>query len=747
MTRDIQRLIAPRSIALIGASAWTDAVAAGNAAVGYQGTIWRVHPTRASTSTTTYYRSVADLPAAPDSAFIAVPNEEAPAVAGALAARGCGGFVCFSAGFSETGTERGHRLTQDLVSQAGDLPFFGPNCYGFVNFFDRAAMLPDQVVGTRLDRGVALICQSGTIALTLMFNDRSLPIGCLFSVGNQTRLAVEDLIDILCDDSRVTAFGLYLEGIKDAAAMARAAAKARSAGKPIAVIKSGRTAAAARTAHSHTGALAGEDSVFESFCKQAGMARCDTLGTLCETLKVFHLGGALPGRKVLILGASGGDMAMTADVSRSLDLDFAPIPNDRAATLQHLLTDRVTVANPFDMHTYLWFDPPALGRVFDTALRSGYDAVCFMLDCPPEQKADCASYHAVIDEFIAAAQGATSQGDAARGDPTPIVEATDQTPAAGHTGVASGGTSRAALIASLPETLSAQIRARCLAGGVIPLQGQREALEALSLAGGVGTAWHEGPGVELRVPSPSPGAAHATDAMHKTPAARSSAAAVVPTNPGAPYNLTEFEGKQALAAFGVHVPQGRVVPASAVAETAATLGYPVVIKAVGVHLEHKSEVGGVALNIRNAAEADAAGRRLANLSDTLLVEEMTTDGVAEILVGVIVDPQFGQVLVLGAGGVLAELLADTVSLLPAWTRESIEAGLRRLTAAKLLEGYRGKPAGDWPALLDSILGIAQYAAANVETVLEIDVNPLIVRPAGKGVVAVDTLIRLRPSTR
>jgi acyl-CoA synthetase (NDP forming) len=128
MMPDIQRLIAPRSIALIGAGAWTDAVAAGNRALGYQGALWRVHPTRESTAQTTYYRSVSDLPGAPDAAFIAVPNHEAPAVAGELAALGSGGFVCFSAGFSETGSEAGLRLTQDLVRNAGALPFFGPNC-------------------------------------------------------------------------------------------------------------------------------------------------------------------------------------------------------------------------------------------------------------------------------------------------------------------------------------------------------------------------------------------------------------------------------------------------------------------------------------------------------------------------------------------------------------------------------------------------------------------------------------------
>jgi len=683
---DIHRLIAPRSIALIGAGAWTDAVAAGNIAIGYSGVLWRVHPTRRSTATTTYYRSVADLPGIPDAAFLAVPNHEAPSVAGALAARGAGGFVCFTAGFSETGTESGNQLTHELVGNAGALPFFGPNCYGFVNFFDKVAMMPDQIVGSPIDRGVALICQSGTIALTLMFNHRSLPIGCLFTVGNQTRLAVEDLIEILCGDARVTAFGLYLEGIKDPEAFARAVALARAAGKPIVVIKSGRTAAAARTAHSHTGALAGADEVFEAFCRQAGIARCDTLGTLCETLKLLHTGGPLAGRKVLVMGASGGDMAMTADVSREMDLDFAPVSQARAASLREVLTDRVTIANPFDIHTYLWFDPPALKRVFSEVLRSGYDAAGFMLDSPPEGKADSAAYDAVIDVFI----------EAARGAPT-----------------------RAALIASLPETMSTRIRQRCLDGGVIPLQGQREALEAISLAGGVGAAWTSNSSVHLHLPP-----------LH---ACASSDI----------YALGEHEGKAVLAEFGVRVPQGKLVPVHAAAEAALALGFPVVMKASGAHLEHKTEVGGVVLNVRNEADARNAAERLAKLSDTLLVEEMFTDGVAEVLVGVIVDPQFGQVLVLGAGGVFTEIMSDSVSLLPPWTHASIESALRRLTVGKLLGGYRGKPAADVDALIGTILGVARYASDNLAAVIEIDVNPVIVRPAGLGAVAVDTMIRLQ----
>ncbi len=688
---DIHRLIAPRSIALIGAGAWTDAVAAGNLAIGYQGALWRVHPTRASTSSTTYYKSIADLPGVPDAAFVAVPNQEAPGVAGALAARDAGGFVCFTAGFSETGTESGHRLTRELACNAGALPFFGPNCYGFVNFFDRVAMMPDQIVGAPVDRGVALICQSGTIALTLMFNQRSLPIGCLFTVGNQTRLAVEDLIEILCDDARVTAFGLYLEGIKDPERFARAAALARAAGKPIAAIKSGRTAAAARTAHSHTGALAGADEVFEAFCRQAGIARCDTLGALCETLKFFHTGGPLQGRKILVMGASGGDMAMTADVSRDMDLEFAPVSPQSAAALREVLTDRVTIANPFDIHTYLWFDPPALKRVFSETLHCGYDVAAFMLDNPPDGQADPTAYDAVIDVFIEAAQGA----------PT-----------------------RAALIASLPETIRPAIRKRCLDGGVIPLQGQREALEAISLAGGVGMAWRANPAVQLHLPAAH---RHGSQDMHALGV----------------HALAEHDGKAALAACGVRIPRGRLVPAADAAAAALELGFPVVIKASGAHLEHKTELGGVVLNVRSEADARQAAQKLAKLSDTLLIEEMLTDGVAEVLIGVIVDAQFGQVLVLGAGGVLTEILSDSVSLLPPWTRESIGSALHRLTIAKLLGGYRGKPPADLEALIDTVLCVARYAAAHVDTLVEIDVNPVIVRPVGKGAVAVDTMIRLK----
>jgi acetyl-CoA synthetase len=677
----LQRLLAPRSIALIG-GAWADAADAALRTMHYAGEVWRIHPSRADSDTQRYFRSVDELPAAPDAAFVAAPNNEVPAIAAALVRRAAGGFVCFAAGFSETATAEGDRLTAELLASAADLPFLGPNCYGFVNFFDGVALWPDQVVGARRERGIALICQSGTLALNLLFNDRSLPIGCVLTVGNQTRLAAEDLIELMCEDERVSAIGLYLEGVRDATRFTQAAARARAAGKALALVKSGRTEAATRTVRTHTGALAGADAAFEAFCRQAGIARCDSLATLCETLKIFHCGGPLPGRRFLAMGASGGDMAMTADAARHLGLTFPAFPPGPADSLRQLLSDRVAIANPFDFHTHVWFDYPRQRAMFGIAQRAGYDAVAFLIDCPPANRADDSTYVRVIDEFAAALAGAPTRG---------------------------------AVISSLPESLSAATREKCLAAAVVPLQGQREALEALDLAGRVGERWRCGAEVQLRRPR-SPG-----------PAART---------------LAEHEAKQALAACGVPVPRARVVAAHDAAAAAAELGFPVVMKASGAALEHKSEVGGVVVNVRTQAEAAAAAQRLSALSPTLLVEEMIADGVAEVLVGMTVDPQFGQLLVLGAGGVLAELLRDTVTLLPPFSAEAIRAALGELQVARLLEGYRGRPRGDVAALVQAALACTRYALANLERLAELDLNPVIVRPEGLGAVAVDALIRL-----
>jgi acetate---CoA ligase (ADP-forming) len=401
---------------------------------------------------------------------------------------------------------------------------------------------------------------------------------------------------------------------------------------------------------------------------------------------------------VLVMGASGGDMAMTADASRDLGLTFPPFPPGPAAQLRELLTDKVTVANPFDFHTHIWFDAPAMHSMFSTVHRSGFDATGFMIDCPPVDQADPAAYVAAIDQYIAAFPGPPARG---------------------------------AVICSLPESMAPSTREMCLAAGIMPLQGQREALEALNLAGEVGETWASETRVALRIPGRTNAAADAhLQAPHEG------------ATPSRVRSLTEHVAKAALAGFGVSIPRSRVVAPRDVAAAAQDVGFPVVIKATGAHLEHKSELGAVVVNVRTTADAEAAAQRLSNLSDSLLVEEMIADGVAEVLVGMTVDPQFGQVLVIGAGGILTELLRDSTTLLPPFTTSSINAAISRLKVSKLLAGFRGKPAGDVPALVSTVLACTRYADANLNALVELDINPVIVRPAGRGAVAVDALIRL-----
>ncbi len=346
-----------------------------------------------------------------------------------------------------------------------------------------------------------------------------------------------------------------------------------------------------------------------------------------------------------------------------------------------IVGERVTVANPFDMHTYLWFQHAALRQLFDEVFRSDVDAVGFTLDCPPAASADDSAYTAVIEQFAAASQGA---GRA----------------------VCSFRRCRKRRAAACANS--------AFSSGLVPLQGQREALEALHLAAAVGDAWRDGTPPLLSRPMP-------------------------PTGPVVTFD--ESRGKAALAAFGLQVPRSQVVNATQAAAAAVAIGFPVAIKATGAGLEHKTELGGVVLGVRDAEQAATAGLQLAALSGEVLVEQMIDDGVAEILVGVTVDVQFGQLLLIGSGGVQAELWADTVTLLPPWSRESIAAALRRLKVAALLDGYRGRPAGDVEALVEAVLAIGRYATANRATLLELDVNPIIVRPRGAGAIAVDVLIR------
>ena len=671
---NLERLFRPKTVAVYGGK-WSDYVVEQCVKLGFSGKIWRVHPNRKDC-----FHSSEELPDAPDVVFFGINRELTIQEFSTLRQRGLGGAVVFASGFGEE--KDGTEYARKLESAAGALPFIGPNCYGFVNFFDRVALWPDQVTGLQIDRGVAFIAQSGTISISMMSQRRSLPLGYVISLGNQQRLAAEDLIRYCAEDDRVSAIGLYLEGILDLPKFIEAVDYARTLGKPIALIKAGSSEKGRSAANTHTGALTGSDSLHDALFERLGIARCETLSSLVETLKLLHCFGPLPSKRVLVLGASGGDMAMISDSASKLDLDFSQIPETETDNLRASVGERVKLNNPLDIQTATWFDYPKLRKMFNVLLRCDYAVTAFMVDPQDEIEADTKSFDCAIDILL---------------------DAVKENSTSGH----------AALLSSLPESLSKSTREKCLRAGVAPLQGLVESLEALQHAAKISKAWSEWSLPEIIPPI--------LDTLNFR-------------------TLTESESKEILAQHEFDVPRSRLASEEQVSVAAEEIGFPLVLKVVAPEISHKTEHGGVAVNLKNIPEVIEAVAGMSRIAEYFIVEEMITDGVAELILGVSVDPQFGPTLTLGAGGILTELLRDSVSLLFPVSESQVSQAIEKLRINVLLKGWRGNPEGDTEALVVAVLKLAEFVERHSERLAGCDINPLIVRPRGKGVIVVDALI-------
>ena len=674
---NLERLFRPKTVAVYGGK-WSDYVVEQCVKLGFSGKIWRVHPSRKDC-----FHSSEDLPEAPDAVFFGINRELTVQEFSTLRQRGAGGAVVFASGFAEE--KDGAEYARKLETASGDLPFIGPNCYGFANFFDRVALWPDQVTGTPVERGVAFIAQSGTISISMMSQRRSLPLGYVISLGNQQRLAAEDLIRYCADDERVSAIGLYLEGILDLPKFIMAVDYARSLGKPIALIKAGSSEKGRSAANTHTGALTGSDKLHDALFERLGIARCETLSSLVETLKLLHCFGPLPSKRMLVFGASGGDMAMVSDSASKLDLDFSQIPETEMEVLRASVGERVKLNNPLDIQTATWFDYPKLRQMFAALLRSDYAVTAFMVDPQDETEADTEAFDLAIDSFLDTVKENSASGNAA-------------------------------LLSSLPESLSKATREKCLDAGVVPLQGLAESLEALQHAAKIKIVWNEWSRPEIIPPLPD-------DLTVRT--------------------LTESESKEMLVEHGFKVPKSILANPDEISAVAEEIGFPVVLKAVAPEMSHKTELGGVALNLKNVPEVVATATAMSGIAEYFIVEEMITDGVAEMILGVSVDPQFGPTLTLGAGGVYTELLKDSVALLFPVSGKQVRQSIEKLRINALLQGWRGKAEGDIEALVEAVLKLANFVERHAGHLAGCDINPLIVRPCGKGVVAVDALINLK----
>ena len=679
MSRDLSRLLRSKSIALFGGG-WAVNVVAQLKKSGFDGDIWPVNPKRPDILGVPCLASIDDLPSPPDASFIGVNRDATIDVVARLSAMGAGGATCFASGFleSESETAGGADLQARLIAAAGDMPILGPNCYGLLNYLDNVTLWPDQHGALPVESGVAIVAQSSNIAINMTMQARGLPIAYVVAAGNQAQVGASDIASALLEDDRVSAIGLYLEGFGDIRALEAFAARARAKGKPVVAIKIGRSDKARAATMTHTASLAGSAAAGSELLRRLGIIEVETIAVFLETLKLLHMLGPLPGAAVCSVSCSGGEASLVADLSEGSTLEFRDFAASQRAALKTELGPIVTIANPLDYHTFIWGDTPRMTRVFSMVMQESFDLTVFILDMPRADRCDPSGYQCAVDAIIAAKA---------------------------NTGA------RVAVLASLPENMSDAFTRSFMAGGVAVLHGMSEGIAAIEAAIAAG---------RVREIDPQP-------------------LLLASEEPAKAILMGEAASKQALAGFGLSIPRSHEVKTvEDLVSVAAGLAFPVVLKGVGK--AHKSEAGLVALGLENVEALENAARRMQPVTSGFLVEEMANGTVAEVLVGVTRDPTGTFLLTLGAGGVLTELLGDTVSLLLPVDRTEIIAALKRLRIGRLLEGYRGKPAADIEKLADAVLAVCRYAEANSDRVVELEVNPLIAR--AEDAIAVDALISL-----
>ena len=287
-SKAIQRLIRPKSIAVIGGGLAAEVIRQCDK-IGYSGELWGVNPKRSSMHGRPCFPSLSNLPSIPDAAFVCVPRGPTIDIVAELNALGVGGAVCFASGFAEVGDADGLAHNDALLEAIGDLAVVGPNCYGLLNYLDGVALWPDEHGGQRAEKGVAILTQSGNIAISMSMQQRSLPLGYLISSGNQAGISTPQYIEAFLDDDRVTAIGIHLEGVDDIVAFSHAAIKALEKRVPLVVLKSGATDLSSQLTMSHTSSLAGADALYDALFDRVGIVRARSIPEFLETLKFLSI--------------------------------------------------------------------------------------------------------------------------------------------------------------------------------------------------------------------------------------------------------------------------------------------------------------------------------------------------------------------------------------------------------------------------------------------------------------------------
>jgi acyl-CoA synthetase (NDP forming) len=723
----LERLFRPRSIAILGASADPAKITGRPLRFlldkGYAGRIFPVNPKYGTLAGLVCYRSLADVPEPPDLVIVAVPAPGVPQAIAQCAARGAGAAVVFSSGFGEMG-EEGRRLERELVAAAkrGGVRLCGPNTLGFMNSHDRVMATFSQAGDGDTPPGpVAFVTQSGAFgtALFALARQRGLAFGYFVNSGNEADLGFGDLLEWVVADDRVRVVAGYIEGLRDGQRLLEVADRALDLGKPIAIAKVGRSAAGARAAASHTGSLAGSDRVYSDVFRQHGIVRVGNEESLLDLAAAFSLCPSPAGRRLGLVTQSGGAGVLMADRAEELGLAVPELSAATQARLREVVPAFGGVKNPVDITAQFIGDPGLLRAALEIVLGdSAIDAAIF--------------YFGLMDRF--ADQVVDNLRAVHAGTPKPLIVAWVAAPEAGLRALRDAG------ICVLPTATRA---VDAMHGLVRFAEGcARRKAERASVVG-------QAPGATLRA---EPRAGLPRPASQGAPAsAEALRAAVDSARADGRRALGSIEAFDLLAGYGIAAPRVRLATtAEEAAAAVAALGTACALKLESPDIVHKSEVDGVRLGVATpeaaraafveiltAARPRAPGARIRGV----LVQEMAPAG-TEAVLGVRRDPQFGPLVMVGLGGIFIEVLEDVAFAAAPVTRAAAEVMIGSLRGARVLEGVRGRPPGDLPALIEAVLGMSRLAIDGAGFIEEMDVNPLLVLPRGQGVRALDALMVL-----
>lgn len=693
----IHKMLNPRSLAVIGATPrlqYGGRFLAAMLRAKERVRVYAVNPRYDEIMGVTSYPSVTALPEAPDVVGIVVPYHQVLPTLQECHRKGVGAAIVISAGFAERGEADRCALQDQLGAFARDsgLRLSGPNCLGLAN-------VKDDIWATSSSRGadgltgpVGLICQSGATAFgpfLVRAVESGIGFSYIISTGNEADLEFADFARYLLDDPATRVIAGFVEGFKNAPKFLEVARLAAERGKPIVMIKIGRSELGARAARSHTAALTGADALYDAVFAQYGVIRVQSYD---ELLEVAHLLAHTPKPRcpgIAVVSHSGGISSLTADMCGQAGLELPALSDQARASINEILQGFGWAANPSDVTGYA--NSESFPRIMDA-----------MIDDPQ------------MGTLVVASAGADSQAEQ-------VISLRDRS----DKGIVFLWTGSRGATAGLAKLKSANIPVfyapDTLARG-LKYRLDYHTWRDRRLADGFATA----PAI--------------TAAQEQTVARLRQLGRAT---------LSESESKQLIAAWGVPVThEVRVHAADAAVAAAQRLGYPVAMKVDSPDIVHKTEAGVVRLNVRDAAQvrgayAEIMARAAAYAPQAriagVLVQEMVTDGV-EVIVGVSYDAQLGPTLLYGSGGIMVEVYNDVALRRCPITRSEALAMLSEVKGARLLRGFRGRPAADVEALAQTLVQISHLAVELDGQLAELDINPLLVLPAGQGVKAVDALV-------